>query len=174
MRGMLAFNKVGFQTHRDRACFLDLVKEHFPQAKIDHNQATDKDTITYEGISSSVGVFPVSIKNEEFLDVANDPKSVEMEQEIRQRLMGERDGKFFFSVERFDYTKGIKEKLMVTFWVFPCEKCASHFFFIPGIQTILRAAPGSHRQRLSHASGRDQSSISRYISTISRRMRGFG
>jgi hypothetical protein len=112
LRGILAFNKVGFQTHRDRATFIDLVKEHFPQTKIEYDETSDKHKVTYEGMAASLGVFPVSIKNEEFLDIAHKQESITMAEEIRQKFMGNRTGKFFFSVERFDYTKGIKEKLM--------------------------------------------------------------
>ena len=34
LRGLLRFTKVGFQTHRDRAKFLELVEKHLPSAKI--------------------------------------------------------------------------------------------------------------------------------------------
>lgn len=55
----------------------------------------------------------MSIKNEDFLAIANDTQTVIRSQEIKQEMMmnsGE-GGSLFFSVERFDYTKGILEKL---------------------------------------------------------------
>lgn len=61
------------------------------------------------------GVFPVSIKNEDFLAIVHDPetlqKATNFREELKRTCLPGEDGKIFFSVERFDYTKGIKEKL---------------------------------------------------------------
>ncbi|KAI1727493.1 glycosyltransferase family 20 domain-containing protein [Ditylenchus destructor] len=115
LRGLLRFTKVGFQTHRDRANFLSLVSEHLPTAKIVHDQNLDISLVTYQGWSCSLGVFPVSIKNEDFLKIAKDSETIKQAHDIRKKIFGENplsDARLFFSVERFDYTKGIKEKLL--------------------------------------------------------------
>uniref|UniRef100_A0A5S6QLH9 alpha,alpha-trehalose-phosphate synthase (UDP-forming) n=1 Tax=Trichuris muris TaxID=70415 RepID=A0A5S6QLH9_TRIMR len=113
LRGMTRFTKVGFQTHRDRSTFVSLVGEHLSTARIEYVAKTDNYQVTHEGWTTSVGVFPVSIKNEEFLVLVSDPEVQSKAKEIRHAYLGsESEGKFFFSCERFDYTKGIKEKLL--------------------------------------------------------------
>ncbi|KFD69123.1 hypothetical protein M514_02996, partial [Trichuris suis] len=113
LRGMTRFTKVGFQTHRDRSTFISLVGEHMSNARIEYVTKTDSYQVTHEGWTTSVGVFPVSIKNEEFLALATNPEVQNKAKEIRNTYIGNSsNGKFFFSCERFDYTKGIKEKLL--------------------------------------------------------------
>ncbi|ETN83455.1 trehalose-6-phosphate synthase domain protein [Necator americanus] len=113
LRGILRFTKVGFQTHRDRERYVQMVREHIPRARVHYDTRIDIFTITYEGWTCSLGVFPVSIKNEDFLSIANEPQCAIDAQEIRQEVLAHsgEGGCFFFSVERFDYTKGIMEKL---------------------------------------------------------------
>uniref|UniRef100_A0A0N5C3U1 alpha,alpha-trehalose-phosphate synthase (UDP-forming) n=1 Tax=Strongyloides papillosus TaxID=174720 RepID=A0A0N5C3U1_STREA len=114
LRGLLKFSKVGFQTHRDRSSFINYIKQYLPSAQILFDKKTDTYTIAHEGTTASLGVFPVSIKNEDFLKIANDPETKEKSIEKRKLIMGENPPKgsnLIFSVERFDYTKGIKEKL---------------------------------------------------------------
>ncbi|GMT35941.1 hypothetical protein PFISCL1PPCAC_27238, partial [Pristionchus fissidentatus] len=113
LRGILRFNKVGFQTHRDRAKFVELVQQTLLRARIAYEPGVDIFTVSYEGWTCSLGVFPVSIKNEDFLAIAHDTQTIIRAQEIKTDIMqhsGE-EGVLFFSVERFDYTKGILEKL---------------------------------------------------------------
>uniref|UniRef100_A0A0K0D2L9 alpha,alpha-trehalose-phosphate synthase (UDP-forming) n=1 Tax=Angiostrongylus cantonensis TaxID=6313 RepID=A0A0K0D2L9_ANGCA len=105
--------KVGFQTHRDRERYVELVRQHIPRARVHFDNRIDIFTVTYEGWTCSLGVFPVSIKNEDFLSIANEPQCAIDAQEIKQEVLANsgEGGCFFFSVERFDYTKGIMEKL---------------------------------------------------------------
>ncbi|KAK6033250.1 trehalose-6-phosphate synthase domain protein [Ostertagia ostertagi] len=117
LRGILRFTKVGFQTHRDRERYVQMVREYIPRARVHFDNRIDIFTVTYEGWTCSLGVFPVSIKNEDFLSIANEPQCAIEAQEIKRDVdylvlsnSGE-GGCFFFSVERFDYTKGIMEKL---------------------------------------------------------------
>lgn len=50
LRGLLKFTKVGFQTHRDRVKFLELVVIHLPTAKISspENSGLDVSIVTYQ------------------------------------------------------------------------------------------------------------------------------
>ncbi|KAK5975824.1 Trehalose-6-phosphate synthase domain protein [Trichostrongylus colubriformis] len=115
LRGLLRFTKVGFQTHRDRAKYLELVQQHLKGVVINHDNTMDIDTVTHEGWTCSLGVFPVSIKNDDFLKFVHMPESVVKKEAIRTKILGKdppKGSRFFFSVERFDYTKGIKEKLV--------------------------------------------------------------
>ncbi|CAB07584.3 Alpha,alpha-trehalose-phosphate synthase [UDP-forming] 2 [Caenorhabditis elegans] len=114
LRGLLRFTKVGFQTHRDRTKYIELVQHYFGTAKIVYDNKMDIYSITNEGWTCSLGVFPVSIKNDDFLKFVDLPETIKLKNDLRKRVMGDTpapDGRFFFSVERFDYTKGIMEKL---------------------------------------------------------------
>lgn len=89
------------------------MQKTLPRARIAYEHGVDIYTVSFEGWTCSLGVFPVSIKNEDFLAIANDTQTVIRSQEIKEEMMknsGE-GGSLFFSVERFDYTKGILEKL---------------------------------------------------------------
>ncbi|VDM97430.1 unnamed protein product [Thelazia callipaeda] len=112
-RALLRFTKVGFQTHRDRQKYVELVKKHVLRARIQYESTIDIFTVTHENFTCSLGVFPVSIKNEDFLNIVKKPETTDLAAEIRKELIsaGSSKGCIFFSVERFDYTKGIVEKL---------------------------------------------------------------
>ncbi|PAV76504.1 hypothetical protein WR25_08783 [Diploscapter pachys] len=113
LRGILRFTKVGFQTHRDREKFICMVKQYISRARIYFDSRVDIFTVTYENWTCSLGVFPVSIKNEDFLSIANEPHTAIDAVDIRKEVLSHslEGGCIFFSVERFDYTKGIYEKL---------------------------------------------------------------
>ncbi|VDK71872.1 unnamed protein product [Litomosoides sigmodontis] len=113
MRALLRFTKIGFQTHRDREKYVELVKKHISRARIQYESTVDIFTVTHENFTCSLGVFPVSIKNEDFLNIVKNPSTTKLATEIRKELLssGSDNGCVFFSVERFDYTKGIAEKL---------------------------------------------------------------
>ncbi|CAB3400282.1 unnamed protein product [Caenorhabditis bovis] len=114
IRALLRFTKVGFQTTRDRESYIRLVRENIPRARIQYDNRLDRYTVSNEGFTCSLGVFPVSIKIEDFLNIAHDTKTQIEAQTIREEVMKNSGptGRFFFSVERFDYTKGIYEKLI--------------------------------------------------------------
>ncbi|VDM40793.1 unnamed protein product [Toxocara canis] len=113
MRSLDSNLEVGFQTHRDRAKYVELVKKHISRVRIQYESTVDIFTVTHEGFTCSLGVFPVSIKNEDFLSIVRNPETKILAQDIRKNLLsaGSEQGCVFFSVERFDYTKGIMEKL---------------------------------------------------------------
>uniref|UniRef100_A0A8R1DI19 alpha,alpha-trehalose-phosphate synthase (UDP-forming) n=1 Tax=Caenorhabditis japonica TaxID=281687 RepID=A0A8R1DI19_CAEJA len=114
LRGLLRFTKVGFQTHRDRTKYIELVQHYLGTAKITYDEKMDIYSVANEGWTCSLGVFPVSIKNDDFLKFVDLPETIKLKHDIRKKVMGGNplpDGRFFFSVERFDYTKGILEKL---------------------------------------------------------------
>uniref|UniRef100_A0A183BTQ7 T6PP_N domain-containing protein n=1 Tax=Globodera pallida TaxID=36090 RepID=A0A183BTQ7_GLOPA len=50
LRGLLRFTKVGFQTHRDRTKFIQLVRTHLPTAKVRlEEEKLDVVVVTYQG-----------------------------------------------------------------------------------------------------------------------------
>ncbi|CAI5442330.1 unnamed protein product [Caenorhabditis angaria] len=114
LRGLLRFTKVGFQTHRDREKYVELVKQYLRGAKVTYDDKLDIHMVTFENWTCSLGVFPVSIKNDDFLKFVDLPETTKLKNDIRKRVLGSNppaDARFFFSVERFDYTKGIMEKM---------------------------------------------------------------
>jgi trehalose-6-phosphate synthase len=85
LRGILRFTKAGFQTHLDRQTFVLLVEKHLGRAaKITYDKAIDTFMIRNEGWSCALGVFPVSIKNEEFLACVNDEKVQSLVKTIKE------------------------------------------------------------------------------------------
>ncbi|CAL2049163.1 unnamed protein product [Caenorhabditis brenneri] len=113
IRALLRFTKVGFQTSRDRETFVKLVAKHIRRTKIEYDPRLDRYTIEHDGWTCSLGVFPVSIKIADFVNIAKNPQTTIEAEAIKKQIMGRsgEGGQLFFSVERFDYTKGISEKL---------------------------------------------------------------
>lgn len=64
-----------------------------PTAKVKEAEEEKMDVIvvTYQGWSCSLGVFPVSIKNEDFLRIARDPATVKRAHDIRTEVTKEQD-----------------------------------------------------------------------------------
>nr|CAD2134270.1 unnamed protein product [Meloidogyne enterolobii] len=114
--GILSFDKVGFQTNKDRINFIELAKTRF-YIQITPRYNDNIFNIFADGITpvngSNLGVYPASIETRYFGNLVK-KKSVQKAAEdfkndtMKKSLEG---GKLFFSVERFDYTKGILEKL---------------------------------------------------------------
>lgn len=99
----LSIFQVGFQTHRDRERFVLEVEKYFRAAKVDRSismedavsilyiqvsfdKQLDIYTISLEGVSCSLGVFPVSIKNEDFLQFVSKPETVKLSADIRRKV----------------------------------------------------------------------------------------
>uniref|UniRef100_A0A914LD81 Trehalose-6-phosphate synthase n=1 Tax=Meloidogyne incognita TaxID=6306 RepID=A0A914LD81_MELIC len=114
--GILSFDKVGFQTNKDRINFIELAKTRF-YIQITPRYNDNIFNVFADGITPingcNLGVYPASIETRYFLNLV-EKKSVQKSAEdfkidtMKNSLEG---GKLFFSVERFDYTKGILEKL---------------------------------------------------------------
>jgi trehalose 6-phosphate synthase/phosphatase len=103
LEGMLGSDIVGFQTKRDCLNFLDSCNELL-KYKIDF----DKGKIFLEDRTVVAKSFPISIDYGKFNELANQKKTIDLARKIK-RL--NRELKLVISVERLDYTKGIKERL---------------------------------------------------------------
>ncbi|KFD56147.1 hypothetical protein M514_02925 [Trichuris suis] len=112
LRALLKFQKVGFQTTRDAERFIGYIQERLDGVVVVENTAKQKWYAEYQGVKCSIGVFPVSVKNDDFLKLTYDQEIQTMAAAIREQIMGRRNGKLFLSAERLDYTKGIKERLI--------------------------------------------------------------
>ncbi|KAL7070319.1 hypothetical protein ACQ4LE_010450 [Meloidogyne hapla] len=131
IKGILSFNKVGFQTNNDRKNFIKLTAKFHGSVivTVENNKRLTLEEITNGEIKNiinlkisditpdggcNLGVYPATIKIEDFTTIANDDEIIEEAKELRKEKMKNtlEGGKLFFGVERFDYTKGIKEKLL--------------------------------------------------------------
>jgi len=103
LEGLLGNDLIGFQTSRDAHNFLECCK-NILDLQVDFK---DK-KISYDGRVIDVGGFPISIDFDHFNDLAKNRETVKYRKNIKD-LGG--DAKVIISVERLDYTKGIKERL---------------------------------------------------------------
>jgi len=72
---LCATDLLGFQTIGDVRCFLDTVEEFVPDISVDRN----KHTVTHNGRTTSVKVYPISINVEEVQRIANTPRALDYE-----------------------------------------------------------------------------------------------
>lgn len=79
--------KVGFQTHRDRDKFIELCHIKLPTVEINYESSSDVCFVTYRGWTCSLGVFPVSIKNEDFLKYVRLTETCQRALEIRRQVI---------------------------------------------------------------------------------------
>ncbi len=103
LEGMLGSDLVGFQTKRDGTNFLDSCSELL---KLDVDY--EKSEVSLNGRTVAVRSFPISIDYNSFNKIANQTKTINFANKLR-RL--NKDVKLIISVERLDYTKGIRERL---------------------------------------------------------------
>lgn len=104
LRGLLGSDLIGFQ--------LPLHAEHFLRSVEDVlGIPVDRGTcsIKYDGRVVKVGVFPVGIDFRKWDSLASNPDIVEKARQIRNEIGVER---IILGVDRLDYTKGIRERLL--------------------------------------------------------------
>jgi trehalose 6-phosphate synthase len=105
LEGLLGNNLMGFHVESFCHNFLDSV-EHGLQATVDR----EKSTVTYQGKTTLVKPFPISVDYDSLATDAASP-AVEQEMETLKRELN-LDGKFVgVGMDRMDYTKGIPERL---------------------------------------------------------------
>src|SRR5688500_7265347 len=106
LRGLLSFDLVGFQSHRDRSNFLSCLSTMHPQAEVEGEGRVVR--VMLDGRCVRVGVFPVSIDFDEFADAAaTDAVSTRVD-ELGAEYLGRT---VILGVDRLDYSKGIPHKL---------------------------------------------------------------
>lgn len=107
IKGMIAYDLIGFQTIRDRRNFVQCVKSVIPRAKI---KIKRRYTLIYlDNRTIKVGNFPISIDFDEFNELAK-TKEVADESWIFHEKFSKRS--IMLGVDRLDYTKGIPERLL--------------------------------------------------------------
>jgi trehalose 6-phosphate synthase len=106
LRGLLAYELVGFQTARDLRNFLGCVRELLPDAAID--ERGDYPTVRSGDGTTRVGSFPIGIDFHEFADHAGGEEVADVAWSLREALP---ERQLVLGVDRLDYTKGIPERL---------------------------------------------------------------
>lgn len=104
LRGLLGSDLIGFHLTLHATNFLQSVEDVI---KVPVDRANG--LIQYEGRMVEVGVFPVGIDFRKWNDLASGPDVAEKSQQIRSTIGAE---KIFLGVDRLDYTKGIRERLL--------------------------------------------------------------
>jgi trehalose 6-phosphate synthase len=106
LRSILQYDLIGFQTVRDRNNFLHCVIALLKDLHCDARKRIS--TIMIEDRRVKVGVFPISIDFNEFVNKAADEKVTKHFNLLNQAL---HNRKVILGVERLDYSKGIPERL---------------------------------------------------------------
>jgi trehalose 6-phosphate synthase/phosphatase len=107
LRGLLSFDLVGFQSHRDRLNFLACLANMYPEAEV---EGADGRVVRIHMGDRVVraGVFPVSIDFQEFAGAAAADPVSERVAGLRSEFLGRT---VILGVDRLDYSKGIPHKL---------------------------------------------------------------
>ena len=103
LNGLLGCNLLGFQTKNDASNFL-LACKHLLGLEVD----LKKSSIFYDDRIVYINNFPISIDYNRFANISKSSETNKILQNIRKASS---DKRLILSVERLDYTKGIKERL---------------------------------------------------------------
>jgi trehalose-6-phosphate synthase len=106
LQGMLGSTILGFHTRYHCKNFIETV-DRYLEARIEHEHST----ITYGGKDTLVESYPISIEWPDESEQAARPSVAECRARVLQRLGLAEDVVLAVGVDRFDYTKGILERL---------------------------------------------------------------
>jgi alpha,alpha-trehalose-phosphate synthase [UDP-forming] len=106
LRGLMGNDLMEFQTERHAMNFLDCVEQFVDGATVDR----DRRRLTFQGHTTYVDAFPISIDVARFTEMANSERAQELVATLRGRYARE-DRQLGVAVDRIDYTKGIPERL---------------------------------------------------------------
>jgi trehalose 6-phosphate synthase len=107
LRGLLAYDLIGFQTLRARRNFVHCLQQlDLPGLRV--GGRGDVVTIRLGGRQIRAGAFPISINYRELDQLARSPAVAEAAAGIRERFAG---SQLLLGMDRLDYTKGIPERL---------------------------------------------------------------
>jgi trehalose 6-phosphate synthase len=106
LRGLIQFNRVGFQTDRDRRNFVGCLRRCLGKIKV--RRRGGKYVVAAEGRHVELATFPISIDFQSLSAQAEQPQIELRVQEIRRKLG---DQLLVLGVDRLDFTKGISQRL---------------------------------------------------------------
>jgi trehalose 6-phosphate synthase len=107
LRGLLQFNRLGFQTDRDRRNFVGSLRRCLGSIKV--RRRGNKFVVAAEGRHVEIATVPISIDFQALSANADRPEVKLRVNEIR-RKMG--DQRLILGVDRLDFTKGISQRLI--------------------------------------------------------------
>jgi trehalose 6-phosphate synthase/phosphatase len=107
LRGLLQFNRLGFQTDRDRRNFVGSLRRCLGAVRV--RRVGQKYLVAAEGCHVEIATYPISIDFQALSSDAAHPQVDLRVQEIR-RKMG--DQRLVLGVDRLDFTKGISQRLI--------------------------------------------------------------
>lgn len=106
LQGMLGSTILGFHTHYHCKNFLETV-DRYLEARIEHEHSS----ISFQGKRTLVESYPISIEWPEDAAVAALPSIAACRRAVIERLQLPSDACLAVGIDRFDYTKGILERL---------------------------------------------------------------
>jgi alpha,alpha-trehalose-phosphate synthase [UDP-forming] len=106
LQGMLGSTILGFHTRYHCKNFIETV-DRYLEARIEHEHST----ISFQGVSTLVESYPISIEWPTPTEVARWAPVAECRRRVFDRLHLPADQRVAVGVDRFDYTKGILERL---------------------------------------------------------------
>jgi len=106
LRGMLGSTILGFHTRYHCKNFIETV-DRYLEARIEHEHST----VNFQGKETLVESYPISIEWPGPQEVAAWPTVAECRRRLVERLQLPADACIAVGVDRFDYTKGILERL---------------------------------------------------------------
>ncbi|MEO5881005.1 MAG: trehalose-6-phosphate synthase [Caldimonas sp.] len=106
LQGMLGSTILGFHTHFHCKNFIETV-DRFLEARIEHEHST----ISYKGKQTLVEAYPISIEWPSDESIASWPPVAECRRRVVERLGLPATACIAVGIDRFDYTKGILERL---------------------------------------------------------------
>lgn len=107
LRGLLQFNRLGFQTDRDRRNFVACLRRCIGSIKV--RLRGNKFVVAAEGLHVEIASFPISIDFQALAADADQPQVRNRVQEIRRKVG---DQSLVLGVDRLDFTKGISQRLI--------------------------------------------------------------
>jgi alpha,alpha-trehalose-phosphate synthase [UDP-forming] len=107
LRGLLQFDRLGFQTDRDRRNFVSCVRRFFRKVRVKRTGAGFR--VSAEGRETEIGAFPISVDYQTLAQESRDSAVLARAEAIRSDFGGSR---IVLGLDRLDYTKGILERLV--------------------------------------------------------------
>ena len=108
IRGLLAYDLLGFQTLRDRRNFVNTACSLLPEVKVISRQRRFT-ALHVDGRTVRVGNFPISIDFDEFDNGARSKEVEDAAWYLHENLHGRQ---LVLGVDRLDYTKGLPERFL--------------------------------------------------------------
>lgn len=144
---LFAYDIVGFQSERDRRCFVSYVLDELD------GQIEGPDTVHALGRSISCRVYPIGIDTEGFREFAGSPEATKHASTMTRALNNRRA---IIGVDRLDYTKGLPLRFRAFAQLlsdFPCERGRTCFVQIAPTSRGEVAAYAALRLELEGLSG---------------------